>query len=469
MSTDRDDEQDEHLATPTRPPRGARLPVTPEKVPVASRNIETEEDQDDDQDEEPKLKYTRLTPSLGSMYRSGDSTSSFLVSGDKLIIGTHYGNVNIFQIPTLQTLRTYNIHSATITSISVSPVLPFSHVKPEALVRQAPLETPTSSPSKPPNNASSPASPRLARQPPLASIPSNSIYIATSSIDGNVCVASLVDQKDNMKRNFGRPVNAVALSPDYKNDRTYLSGGLAGNLILTVGGRKGVSANANTNSAAAAAQGFLGSIGLGSNSGTDRSLHSGEGSINTIKWSLSGKFVVWVNEQGIKIMRSHLHLGSEDLDHAWRRIGHIDRPSHARWEEMASVWKAKCEWIDEKNLEPDEEEKPSVNGSDALMSPNSKAAAALQLVKKSDSNRHKRTEQLVVGWGEKVWILHVKPESAGVGRNAGERMVGSVTIVHQSVRLLIFIASVANNISGFCLTIVSYPVYRFIPPLCFSY
>jgi hypothetical protein len=249
------------------------------------------------------------------------------------------------------------------------------------------------------------------------------VYIATSSIDGHVCIASLVDQKDIMLRNFARPVNAVALSPMYKSDRTYLSGGLAGNLILTVGGRKGVSANANTNSAAAAAQGFLGSIGLAANAGTDRILHSGEGSINTIAWSLSGKFVVWVNEQGIKVMRSNLHLKTDHLDHAWRRIAHIDRPSRLQWEDMAGVWKARCEWIEDGNLESEDDDLPAANGSNA--------AASLQMVSKADKSKKKRTEKLVVGWGDTAWVLHVKPELAGVNAGAGDRMIGNATIVHQ--------------------------------------
>ena len=41
--------------------------------------------EDDEAEEEPKLKYQRLTPNLSSVYRSGDATSSFLVSGDKMV------------------------------------------------------------------------------------------------------------------------------------------------------------------------------------------------------------------------------------------------------------------------------------------------------------------------------------------------------------------------------------------------
>jgi vacuolar protein sorting-associated protein 41 len=89
-------------------------------------------------------------------------------------------------------------------------------------------------------------------------------------------VQSLVEHKDVQVRNFARPVQAVALSPDYKNDRTYVSGGLAGNLVLSVGGRAGtISTSTTTGTAAAAASGWLGTIGLGTNTGKDTILHSG--------------------------------------------------------------------------------------------------------------------------------------------------------------------------------------------------
>lgn len=44
-----------------------------------------DDDDDDDADEEPKLKYSRLTSSLGPVYRNGDATSSFFVAGDKMV------------------------------------------------------------------------------------------------------------------------------------------------------------------------------------------------------------------------------------------------------------------------------------------------------------------------------------------------------------------------------------------------
>jgi hypothetical protein len=232
-----------------------------------------------------------------------------------------------------------------------------------------------------------------------------------------------------MLRNFGRPVSAVALSPEFKSDKTYLSGGLAGNLILTVGGKSGVSANANTNSAAAAASGWLSSIGLGSNTGKDTILHSGEGAINSIKWSLSGKFVVWVNEQGVKVMRTNIQLESGDSDYAWTRIAHVDRPGRPRWEEMAGVWKARAEWINDANLETDDEE-PASNGQQRNTILNI-TPSAVESAKIGRLISRKKPEKLVIGWGDSVWILSVKPESESVGKEAGKRNGGHASIIHQ--------------------------------------
>lgn len=244
-------------------------------------------------------------------------------------------------------------------------------------------------------------------------------------------MSSLVDPKDVTLRNFARPVQAVALSPEYKSDRQYLSGGLAGELILTTGGQAGVRSNANTSHAAHAAQGWLGAIGLGGNAGRDNILHSGEGTISTIKWSLSGKFVAWVNEHGIRIMRTNLHLEGADSDSAWKRIGFIEKPNRKVWEEMAGVWKARLEWVDEHQLESDDDAIIKMNGSNAT----EKSDATLPHQRNSGKNakptrRSRKLEKLVIGWGDAAWIVHVTPGGSGVGRDVGERSVGSAEIIH---------------------------------------
>ena len=270
-----------------------------------------------------------------------------------------------------------------------------------------------------PARKDSPSS-KKAQQIAVPLTPSNMIYIATSSIDGNVCVQSLTDPKDVLLRNFGRPVQAVALSPDYKSDRAYLSGGRAGNLVLTVGGRAGMSSTSSTaGGAVASAAGWLGSVGISSASGKDQVLHSGEGAISTIKWSLSGDYVVWVNEQGIKIMRSNLHLDSGDSEMAWKRISHTDHPNRPGWDEMAGIWKAHVEWIDETGLEF--EDTVASDGPTKSESFSSK----IRPLSKSGT----RIEKLVVGWSGTIWIINVHRGDQNANKHSHEKKIGRAEVV----------------------------------------
>ncbi|KAK5657540.1 hypothetical protein OQA88_3113 [Cercophora sp. LCS_1] len=383
---------------------------------------EEEEEEEDGDDDEPKLKYARLTQHLGAVYRNGDATSSFLVAGDKMIAGTHNGNIHVIQLPIFKSLRVYHAHSASVTSVSISPYpppLPSLRVDAAArLVAQS-----TNSPLRPSTGTTeSPASAAAASRKPkdhhaVPNTPSNNIYIATSSTDGNICVQSLVDIKDVQLRNFARPIQAVALSPEYKTDRMYLSGGLSGQLILTTGAPLGRS-TATTTGAAAQAAGWLGGM-VGAGTGKDTVLHSGEGIINTIKWSLSGRYVAWLNEHGIKIMRTKLHLESADADDAWKRIGHAERPLGEEWETMASVWKGRVEWIDDQSIESEE---PAKEPTDGIKSP------AAEKLKQQQLKSNKTMERLLVGWGGTIWIMHVYPGGIGVGKNAGERSAGRADI-----------------------------------------
>lgn len=331
---------------------------------------------------------------------------------------------HVLSIPSFQSLRVYRAHSASVTAISISPFPPpIPTGKPDAVSRIAGehLGTPSQSPSgiKPSTPSKSP------RPPPVPATPSNSIHIATSSIDGNVCVASLVDTKDVTRRSFGRPVQAVAISPDFKNDRSYLSGGLAGSLILTVGGRAGTSSTSTTTGGAVAtASGWLDTIGLGSNAGKDTVLHSGEGTISTIKWSLSGKYVVWVNEQGIKLIRSNLHLEAES-GHSWQRFSHIDRPNRPGWEEMAGVWKGRIEWVDEDGLESDEDEYAVPTS--LLSRHTSTLPADVQSSKRP--KKLKSIEKLVVGWADTIWIINVHSRGSVTSKEPGGAKPGRAEII----------------------------------------
>jgi len=438
----------------TQLPPPAIAPDT-DKPPRNDADVEEEEeDEEDEEDEEPKLKSTKLTGSLTGVYRNGDSSSAFTVAGDKMVVGTYNGNVHVFALPDLRILRTYNARSVTITSVSVSPIPPPpSTARSEngnslqLLSLPGPSGRAPSIPSKATGTARAPEQAQQQRQQPLVpNIPSNQIYIATSSLDGRVCIQNLTNAKDVQLRNFARPISSVALSPDYKNDRTYLTGGLSGQLILTVGGKAGVSADANTNSAAAAASGWLGSIGLGSNTGKDTVLHSGEGSISTVKWSLSGKWVVWVNEEGIKIMRSHLKLDSEASEDAWRRVAHAAKPNRKAWVDMAGVWKGRAEWVDERKLESDEV--IAGGGEHGLMNGN-----GMTVKTAGSTNKGKKPEKLVVGWGDMAWILLVHE---GGTSHSGARQVGSADNVYK----LQFRDCIVAGISMYTPSVLAILAYR---------
>jgi vacuolar protein sorting-associated protein 41 len=332
------------------------------------------------------------------------------------------GLKHVIQLPAFQFLRVYHAHSASVTSISISPYPPPLPTLKLEIAPKLPVQV--DSPLRPSSRQSgvspAPAAKRAREPSAVPPIASNNIYIATSSMDGNICVQSLLDVKDVQLRNFARPIQAVALSPEYKNDRTYLSGGLAGQLILTVGGQPGRSTSTTTGTAVATATGWLNTIGIGNNAGRDTILHSGEGTINSIKWSLSGKYVAWLNEHGIKIMRTRLHLDSSDAEDAWSRIGHIDRPQTEEWNTMASVWKGRAEWIDEQAIETDEVEGTREDFMSTPLADKTKLAA-------STSNT-KVIERLLVGWGGAIWIIHVHPSEIGVGKNIGEKSTARAEI-----------------------------------------
>ena len=124
--------------------------------------------------------------------------------------------------------------------------------------------------------------------------------------------------------------------------------------------------------------------------------------------------MVWVNEEGIKIMRSNLRLESSDTELAWKRISHIDRPNRPGWEEMASVWKARAEWVDQNALSNDD-------------SPHSKSGAHHGgPTRIPPVIQEENVEKLVVGWGGTVWVINVYPDRPN--KNIKNHNIGSVEV-----------------------------------------
>ncbi|KAA8910936.1 hypothetical protein FN846DRAFT_937589 [Sphaerosporella brunnea] len=371
---------------------------------------EGEVDSEEEDDEEPRLKYTRLTKSLAGVYRNGDAVSTSVVFGDRMAIGTHNGNIHVLSLPSLAPLRTYHAHSASVTCISISP----------------PPPPPAAIPTRRHKDAYS----------------DRNISIASASIDGLVCAVPLLPstspapgqspstvpyaKSEITLKNFKRPIQAVALSPNFRADRTFLSGGLAGNLVLSVAPAGNVHGG--------------GWMSLGMGGIKDTILHSGEGTISAIAWSKeTPRYVAWANEQGLKIMRSHIippalqKPGTQSSEEAaalpgvtgwipgfgsggkpahevaWKRISAMERPESVP-EELASLHKPRLEWIDRR----------------ALLTSEPADAAAGSTLNVQDIDWGDK-EKLLVGWGGTVWVIDVYP---GSEQETGDRSNGYAEIVH---------------------------------------
>ncbi|AMD22233.1 HGL107Wp [Eremothecium sinecaudum] len=136
----------------------------------------TEEDEDDD--EPPMLKYTRITQ-LPRNFFQRDSISACMFHDRIFAFATHSGLLHLTD-PDFNTIRTFKCHRSSILSI---------HTDGE--------------------------------------------YFATASIDGTVVIGSIDDPSDIIAIDFKRPVHAVVLDHNYKSSKTFISGGMAGEVIVS--------------------------------------------------------------------------------------------------------------------------------------------------------------------------------------------------------------------------------------------
>ena len=135
-------------------------------------------------------------------------------------------------------------------------------------------------------------------------------------------------------------------------------------------------------------------------------------------------------------MRTDLHLDSADADSAWKRINFIEKPNRRIWQDMAGVWKARMEWVDDQSLESDDDAIMSMNGGHLA----DKAESTLphqRLPQNAPGPRKRTAEKLVIGWGDAAWIIRVYPGGTGTGKHVGERSAGSAEAVHLYVQPLI--------------------------------
>ncbi|GAV47470.1 hypothetical protein ZYGR_0H03130 [Zygosaccharomyces rouxii] len=136
-----------------------------------------EDDEEDDDDEPPLLKFSRITK-LPKTFRR-DAISTCLFHEKIFAFGTHAGVLHLTTTD-FTPLQTLKCHRSSILSINT-----------------------------------------------------NGTFFATASIDGTVAIGQIEDTTNITLFDFKRPVQAVVLDVDYKSSKTFVSGGMAGEVILS--------------------------------------------------------------------------------------------------------------------------------------------------------------------------------------------------------------------------------------------
>lgn len=181
-----------------------------------------ESDDDDEEEVEPRLKYNRITQLPVTVFNK-DPVSTCITSETFFAFATHNGVIHLTK-PDLTLIRSYRAHRASILGLAT-----------------------------------------------------DGTYLASASIDGTVVIGSVLDATDISASNFKRPVHSVALDPNYKSSKTFVSGGMAGDVILSE-------------------RGWLGNR-------SDTVLQKSDGPVIATYW-IDG-LIIWMNDSGINIYNQH--------------------------------------------------------------------------------------------------------------------------------------------------------------------
>ncbi|GAA5842868.1 hypothetical protein JCM3766R1_005688 [Sporobolomyces carnicolor] len=216
----------------------------------------SEEEEDDDEEEEPTLKYARLGGSTGGILEK-DTASALLVSGRYIVLGSHNGAVYVLNLEG-RLLKTFRPHAAMVNDLSLDL---------------------------------------------------QSDFVASASMDGKVAIHSLTTNEAHVF-DLQRPMRCVALEPNFskRSTRQFVSGGMAGSLILSE-------------------KGWLGH--------KETVLYSGEGPIWTTEWR--GTLIAWASDAGVRIYDT---VSSQ-------RITYIARPEDSP---RADLFKCSLHWADDRTL-----------------------------------------------------------------------------------------------------------------------
>ncbi|KAF8237909.1 vacuolar assembling protein VPS41 [Tricholoma matsutake] len=220
------------------------------------REHEEDEDEEDEDDEEPALKYERIGGSIPDLLKK-DTASALSIANKLMALGTHGGIVHILDLNGKR-IKSYKPHLASIIDISMD---------------------------------------------------STGEFVSTASLDGQVALRSL-STSESYSFDMKRPMRTISLEPNFskRTTRSFVCGGLAGNLILRE-------------------KGWLGH--------SETVLHSGEGPIWQVRWR--GSLIAWANDLGVKIYDRTSQT----------RIVFIDRPEDCP---RADLFNCHLHWQDDSTL-----------------------------------------------------------------------------------------------------------------------
>lgn len=180
------------------------------------------ESEEEEEEVEPRLKYSRITQLPKTVF-TRDPVSTCLVADSFFAFATHGGIIHLTK-PDFTLIRSYRAHSASILGLAT-----------------------------------------------------DGVYLASASIDGTVVIGSVNDAKDITASDFKRPVHSVALDPNYKSSKTFISGGMAGDVILSE-------------------RGWLGQR-------SDTILQKSDDPVIAVYW-LEG-LIIWMNDSGINVFSQY--------------------------------------------------------------------------------------------------------------------------------------------------------------------
>ncbi|GAA5823614.1 hypothetical protein JCM5353_005076 [Sporobolomyces roseus] len=214
------------------------------------------DEEEDDEEEEPTLKYARLGGSAGGILEK-DSASALLVSNKYIVLGSHNGAVYVLNLEG-RLLKTFRPHAAMVNDLSLDL---------------------------------------------------QSDFVASASMDGKVAIHSFTSNEAHVF-DLQRPMRCVALEPNFskRSTRQFVSGGMAGSLILSE-------------------KGWLGH--------KETVLYSGEGPIWTTEWR--GTLIAWASDAGIRIYDTA----------SSQRITYIARPEDSP---RADLFKCSLHWTNDHTL-----------------------------------------------------------------------------------------------------------------------